>query len=177
MCCTRSPACVPALKSRPPFGLGEHCRYPARSMSFTIRTLMLLTTWVAWCIFAVLSGRAWAYDATEVTGWLLVSLTLPLAFTSAPESRGFWSTYSCTAAVFLILAAMGNEAFVSITNTIGCRIVDLYVSIFGNGEGLSNAYLKTNILGIIVRLHFVPLMALVAAFLHRTIIIDRSNAG
>ena len=32
MCCTRSPACVPALKSRPPSGLGEHCRYHAQLM-------------------------------------------------------------------------------------------------------------------------------------------------
>lgn len=133
-------------------------------MNFTTKSLMLLTAWVAWCVFAVTSGQLWAYDTTQILGWLIVSSTLALPMVTEIESRRFWAVYAVTTATFLILSASGNETLIRVTNTIARRLVDLHVWAFGNQEGLGNAYLKTNIVGILTRLHCAPLLGVFSAF-------------
>ncbi len=133
-------------------------------MKFTIKTLLLVTAWVGWCLLAVLSGRLWVYDVTEFLAWLILSSTLALPFISTAERRPFWSIYATTAAVFLILIATENEMFVRLTNNVARKLIDAHIAIFGNQEGLGNHYLKTAILGIMLRFHSVPFLGLFMAY-------------
>ena len=142
-------------------------------MNFTIKHTLLVTAWLAWCIFAVQAGWLWVWDVTNIIGWLAISSSIALPLTCVSTSRSFWSAYACTTAVFLLLATTNNETVIRTASNVAGQLVGAYVALFGNGEGVGNAYLKTNIVADLVKLHSVPLLGVLSALSHNALMVKQ----
>ncbi len=135
-------------------------------MRYSLKWVFFTTTWIAWCTFAFSADRAWVYELTELIAWFLLSLTLAAPFyVTGERHRRFWTTYSVTSTAFLLLIATGNEALKDQIKMLANRLLDLHVALFGNDTGLSNVYLKSNILATLLMFHSVPVFGVMSGLL------------
>lgn len=77
-------------------------------MIFSIRTLILVTAWIAICIAVLLSKGGWQIDLAILVAYFGISVSITVPFWCPRSHFRFWTGYAVTTTVFLACVWSGD---------------------------------------------------------------------